>query len=147
MSEALYAIKFFDLRLGLRLTGPSQDYDFNVPKFGTPGKWHVIPRKNKLKICEVGFHVPFLESLLSWKKYYAMNSYRIAYIVQLGGDYVYSMPYYEYSKFACRRIRLIKELTGFSFNNNELEVLKKEYRLLDIAALHTIENNYIQYKE
>lgn len=147
MSEALYAIKFFNVTIDGSVLGPSSGFKYSVPKFGNPGHWHSIPKRSNIKMCTTGFHVPFLDTLKEWREYYDWCDRVVPYIVQLGGDYILDMPYSNCAKAVFRRIRLIRELDGFTFNSTEINVLNKEYRLLSRLILNQLEDNFIQYKE
>ena len=129
MSEALYAIKFFE-KYGDDVYGPSTNFKYNSPSFGTPGKWHVVNKDKIIRCCFCGFHVPILESLKWWGKEYnfIINNRVVAYIVQLGGDSHIEDDIegnIDCSKIACRRIRLIRELKDFKFKAEELRVFEK----------------------
>ena len=158
MKEAVYSIKFFRLVDGI-LTGPSQGYKYTEPSsFGEFGRWHTMGKNDEdpgIRTCLKGFHVPLLESIEYWKNnyYYEADKMPIkAYIVQLGGFCSYDIYPPFRGKIACQRIRLIRELKGFSLCKAAINYLNKEYNLISgklisecIAKYGGFD--YIDYKE
>jgi len=68
------------------------------PRQWTPGKWHGIPKKSKLKICSVGFHIT-MNPAVWWKR----NA--TAYVAEYEGETTQPQ---EKTKIAVRKIRLLR---------------------------------------